>query len=205
MNDTSPSKPRRSGVTPINRNPTGSGVPGVGGTIPGALPAGSTSSLPRLPKDKGAFDSDNISEKALGWPIVGVISRASGKVAEHTFKVYKGHDRVDEWQFHVFDRGITLQQPPSAAAGGARPPFVGPGFGGNGTFVGAGDGPRPGILNPPPGGSGWRGGGGRPGGGPGGLGFPGRLPGSGFGGQVVKPPPQPPPGGYQEPPDDPEE
>jgi type II secretory pathway pseudopilin PulG len=196
-------KRRTSGITPINRNPTGSGVPGVGGAIPGALPAGSTSSLPKLPKHTGSLDSDNVSEPAIGWPIVGVISRASGKVAERTFKVYKGHDRVDEWQFHVFDRGVTLQQaPPSAVTGGSRPPVVGPGFGGNGTFLGAGDGPRPGWLNPGQGGR-WPGGQGPPGSGPGGRGS-GRQQGTGPGGQVIKPP-QPPPGGYQEPPDDPEE
>ncbi len=182
------SKPKRTGVTPINRNPTGSGAPGVGGAIPGALPPGLAATLPKMPKDTGAFDSDSISEPPIGWPIVGVISRASGKVAERTFKVYKGHDRVDEWQFHVFDRGITLQQqPPSAAPGGGRTPFVGPGFGGNGTILGTGDGSRPGGM-----GTGW-----------GGARGPGRLPGMGPGGLVEKPPK--PPGGYPEPPDDPEE
>ncbi|MEE9291676.1 MAG: hypothetical protein V3U83_01980, partial [Acidobacteriota bacterium] len=64
------------------------------------------------------------------WPIVGVISRATGDESERTFKVYKGHDEVSQWQFHVFERGIQL---PEGTGGGKVPRTqggIGPGFGG---------------------------------------------------------------------------
>ena len=89
-----------------------------------------------------------MSEPPIGWPVIGVISRATGKLAEDTFKIYKGHEHVDEWQFHVFDRGETVQMPgtPMPGAGGSR--FLGPGFGGNGPIQGVGNGPRPGRPGP---------------------------------------------------------
>ncbi len=128
------------GFTPINQNPTGSGVAQTRGTIPGALPVTTGlpgGGLPTPPRAGGfggsdALDEDAVSEQPLGWPIVGVVSRASGRHAENTYKTYKGHSQVNEWQFHVFDRGIQLTEEGPAAAvtrpsgGGA----VGPGFGG---------------------------------------------------------------------------
>jgi type II secretory pathway pseudopilin PulG len=131
------------GVTSINRDPTGSGVPTARGSIPGA-PAGMMP-LPPLAAATGGFDNsdeDAVSEPPLGWPIVGVISRASGKLAENTFRVYKGHTSIDEWQFNVFDRGLQLQAQPNAAQqqGQAGQRFVGPGFGGRGSISGISDG-----------------------------------------------------------------
>ncbi|MEE9472155.1 MAG: hypothetical protein V3W32_10615, partial [Gemmatimonadota bacterium] len=89
---------------------------------------------------------ESVSERPLGWPIVGVISRAIGDGSEQTFKVYKGHDDASQWQFHVFERGVQLPE----ATGGATAPRsrggIGPGFGGKPLMQGfAGDGgPRPG-------------------------------------------------------------
>ena len=93
-------------------------------------------------------EEERVSEPPIGWPVIGVISRATGKLAEDTFKIYKGHEHVDEWQFHVFDRGETVQMPgtPMPGAGGSR--FLGPGFGGNGPIQGVGNGPRPGRPGP---------------------------------------------------------
>ena len=134
----------QSGVSPINRDPTGTGVRSARGTVPGAPPTGSFPSLPAplRPASTGSFDDDAISEPPLGWPIVGVISRASGRLADSTFRIYKGHESVNEWQFQVFDRGLQLQQPATATAqpGRTGPAFVGPGFGGSGSIGGISDG-----------------------------------------------------------------
>jgi len=148
------------GFTPINQNPTGTGVAPMTGLTPGALPGGGLpggglpggglpgggvagggfpGGMPTPPRAGGWGGSDDveegaISEQPLGWPIVGVVSRASGYHAENTYKIYKGHSQVNEWQFHVFDRGLKLTEE-NPQAGAARPGgggFSGPGFGGRG-------------------------------------------------------------------------
>lgn len=144
------------GFTPINQNPNGTGVAPMTGLTPGALPGGARpggglagggvagggfpGGIPTPPRDSGwggsdDFNEDAISEQPLGWPIVGVVSRASGRHAENTYKVYKGHTQVNEWQFHVFDRGLQLteENPQGGAAVPSSGGFVGPGFGGRGT------------------------------------------------------------------------
>src|SRR5207244_11803490 len=122
---------------PVIPNQYGSGVPMTGGPpVPSATQGGL------------AEGEESVSEPPIGWPIIGVISRATGKRAEDTFLIYKGHEHVDEWQFHVFDRGEQVQMPgtPMPGAGGSR--FLGPGFGGNGPIQGVGNGPRPGRPGP---------------------------------------------------------
>jgi hypothetical protein len=140
------------GFTPLNMDPTGSGVARMPGMTPGAMPGGVPGGLPggglpggglpTPPRSGGwggsdAEDEGAISEQPLGWPIVGVVSRASGWHAENTYKIYKGHSQVNEWQFHVFDRGLQLTEAPQAGVN--RPTgsgFVGPGFGGTGQVRG---------------------------------------------------------------------
>ncbi len=162
----------QAGVTPLRQGSTG--LPGAGGPVPGALPAagmpaGAMPLPPPMPEDQGGpGDKERVSEPPIGWPIVGVISRATGKLATDTYRVYKGHEQVDEWQFHVFDRGEALQaMPGTGATGPAPPPFIGPGFGGRGPITGIGGGAK---IDRFRGGSGWGGntggdwGGGRTGG-----------------------------------------
>jgi len=161
------------GVTPITRDP--------GGAVPGMGPGGPTGRVGRggnvnvgvspqtqpgmaLPPPRPASDSDDekdVSEPPIGWPIAGVITRVidmeTGKVAGETptFKVYRGHEHADEWQFHVFDQGNEMAQAPNGTLpGGSPPPFIGPGFGGNGPINGMGNGARPNFQ----GGMGGRGG-----------------------------------------------
>jgi len=139
------------GVTQINNNPNGAGVPGTGGMPAGSLPGSAMPIQGNLPPIPDAAPGDEhqpgqperVSEPPIGWPIVGVISRATGKAAHDTYKVYKGHEHVDEWQFHVFDRGETVQ-PPGTPQPGGGPGFVGPGFGGHGPIQGVGGGAQPG-------------------------------------------------------------
>jgi hypothetical protein len=136
------------GVTPLAQGTAG--LPGAEGPVPGALPAagampaGAMPLPPPMPEGQGGLDDkERVSEPPIGWPIVGVISRATGKLATDTYRVYKGHDHVDEWQFHVFDRGEALQGVPNAGATGPTPPaFIGPGFGGKGPITGIGGGFR---------------------------------------------------------------
>lgn len=147
--------------------PGSQGVPGGGagalgmsqlrqnlGIAPGA---GMGSALTPPPKPvASSFDEDSASEPPIGWPIVGVISRVDSKKADKTFKIYRGHDKANDWQFHVFDRGAELQQAPLAALpGGSVPPFIGPGYGGTGPIGGlSGSGPRApgkGLFAKPPG------------------------------------------------------
>ena len=119
----------------------GPGVPGQ--AVPG-VPAGG-GPLPQPPGLQGAEglgEEERVSEPPIGWPIVGVISRAYGKEAEDTYKIYKGHEKVDEWQFHVFDRGAEMPSLPGMAPGQRGPGFLGPGFGGKGPVSGIGDGPK---------------------------------------------------------------
>jgi hypothetical protein len=88
-------------------------------------------------------DDKTVSEPPIGWPIIGVISRAGGKAAEDTYKIYKGHEHVNEWQFHALDQGPDQTQAPQGTIpGGSPPPFIGPGFGGNGPIGGIGNGGR---------------------------------------------------------------
>jgi hypothetical protein len=115
---------------------TATGVPGMGGTQPfsGVLP-------PPKPAN-GTFDADSPSEPPIGWQIVGVISRVEGKRNDLTFKTFKGKEKVNEWMFHIFDRGVPAAQAPGLpVAGGSKPPFMGPGFGGQGPIGGIGPGP----------------------------------------------------------------
>jgi len=144
------------GIIPIG-NMLGGGPQGGGGAggAPVAAPQAAIA-LPPIPKrDPSALDEDTVSEPPIGWPIVGVVSRSGGggssaaddesgapgslaggskqNPADRTFKVYKGHDDISEWHFHVFDFGAELPQAPATAApqlprqGGP----VGPGYGGN--------------------------------------------------------------------------
>jgi type II secretory pathway pseudopilin PulG len=124
------------GVTPINQNPLGAGVPGTGGAPPGSPPIALSGAMPTIPAAGSGIelsgDEESMSEPAIGWPIVGVISRATGKAATDTYKIYKGHEQVDEWQFHVFDLGEVMQQPGNPTALPRATGCVGPGFGGSG-------------------------------------------------------------------------
>lgn len=118
---------------------------GAGAALPGAPPPGTP--FPPVPGTEGRGtidtlgDEERVSEPPIGWPVVGVVSRAYGKEAEGTYKIYKGHEQVDEWKFHVFDRGAELPQPPGAAPGPRGPQYLGPGFGGKGPIGGIGGGP----------------------------------------------------------------
>ena len=141
------------GVTGLNPDPLGTGVPGTGGPVPGAPPLGQPpppgSQLPLSTPALGEWGKDpddkSISEQPLGWPIVGVISRVTGFEDAVTFKIFKGHTEADEWQFHVFDHGAQLPQQPGTGAR-AVPQGVGPGFGGISPISGIGGpgGARPG-------------------------------------------------------------
>lgn len=150
--------PQMPGVTPLNQNQLGSGVPGTGGMPPGSLPPGFSGAMPMIPSpDAGtggggglSSDEESVSEPPIGWPIVGVISRATGKSSSDTFKIYKGHEQVDEWQFHVFDLGEQMQPPGSPGNFPTGPGSVGPGFGGKG-LGGIGTGAQPGQWRSGPG------------------------------------------------------
>jgi len=136
----------------------GGGIAGLAGAA-GGYGAGA---LPPPKPRSSSFDDDSPSEPPIGWPIVGVISRASGRISEGTFKIYKGHEKVNEWQFHVFDRTIDMAQTPQGTVpGGSPPPFIGPGFGGRGPIGGIGAGAGQGGRNKPGGGRQQSGGGGR--------------------------------------------
>ena len=121
----------------------GNGVPGGGGPMPATGFPGTGATGPYsgvLPPPKpatGTFDADSPSEPPIGWQIVGVISRAEGKRNDLTFKTYKGKEKVNEWMFHIFDRGVPAAQAPGLPIpGGSRPPFMGPGFGNVGPLGG---------------------------------------------------------------------
>jgi type II secretory pathway pseudopilin PulG len=169
-------------------DPNGTGVPDPSGMVPGALPPGAMP-LPQMGASGGVEES-KVSEPPIGWPIVGVISRAhdksedttfsggsgGGAAGDHTFMIRKGHEKVDEWQFHVFEKEGELPIQGNTGAPPAGYPGVGPGIGGKPYIQGiSGDGgPRPG------------GGRGRlfPGFGGGGPGGGGRQQGGGGGGQT---------------------
>ena len=138
------------GVTPFSNNLLGSGVPGAGvpgagGLVPGALPPGALPPVPAPDASGAPGDEESVSEPPIGWPIVGVISRASGKAADKTYRIYKGHPKVDEWQFQVFDFGAQQPQVPGQGVPApTMPQRFGPGFGGQGVFGGPGITPRAG-------------------------------------------------------------
>jgi len=144
------------GVTPLNRNPMGAGVPGTGGMPPGSLPPTMSGAMPMIPPPAGmggdgglqlSGDEESVTEPPIGWPIVGVISRATGKAAADTFRIYKGHEQVDEWQFHVFDLGEQVQAPGNPNILPNAPGSVGPGFGGRGIGGGGiGGGAQPNMM-----------------------------------------------------------
>jgi type II secretory pathway pseudopilin PulG len=144
------------GGMPTNPGLQGGGLPGVGGMVPGAPPQGSPLPFPEesFSSDSDSGIDDSISERPLGWPIVGVISRASAEESSRTFKIYKGHDSVDKWQFHVFERGIKLPEAPGSGAKPVTSRGVGPGYGGKpmirGLMGGSGGArPRQGNRYPP--------------------------------------------------------
>ncbi|HKQ97755.1 MAG TPA: hypothetical protein VJV75_07770 [Candidatus Polarisedimenticolia bacterium] len=125
----------------------GAAVPGLGGQ--GSFSGGA---LPPPKPATGTFDEKAPSEPPIGWPIVGVISRADDRISAKTFKIYKGHDKLNEWQFHVFD-GSLIPTTPQGLPGGSQAPFsVGPGFGGKGRggIFGQGPGGGRGGNNTPP-------------------------------------------------------
>src|SRR6267142_1003317 len=93
------------------------------------MPGGQGVDDPKAPQGGIENGKESVSEPTIGWPIIGVISRAIGKASEDTYKIYKGHEHVDEWQFQVFDRGEQIQQPGNPAARPA-PVGAGPGYGG---------------------------------------------------------------------------
>jgi len=150
------------GVTAIAQNINGSGVPGTGGMPAGSMPSvaiqGGLPPIPNAPQGGIGDDKDSVTEPAIGWPIVGVISRASGRLAKDTYKIYKGHEHVDEWQFHVFDRGEQMQTPGTPMPGGNVPLGAGPGIGGHYPVMGIMDPNRRGPLGGGNGGS-WQPGG----------------------------------------------
>jgi len=119
----------------------------VGMPVPPGAPGGGAvtygGALPPPKPGTGTFDADSPSEPPIGWQIVGVISRVTGARNDRTFKSYKGHEKANEWMFHIFDRGLPAAQAPGLpTAGGSRPPFMGPGFGNVGPLGGiSGDGP----------------------------------------------------------------
>jgi hypothetical protein len=108
------------------------GITAVGGS-PGGM---------SLPPPKPATDADekSASEPPIGWPIVGVISRLTGKLDEDTMKIYEGHDRVSDWQFHVFEHPLDPGQTPMGVGGASNPNCIGPGYGGCGPIGGIGGG-----------------------------------------------------------------
>lgn len=114
----------------------GGGVPATAGSTQGASPPGSLPVNLQPPpigswSGNGKEDEERVSEPPLGWPIVGVISRAGGALADKTFAIYKGHERVDEWQFNSLEiEGVQPKLPLNSA----NPPpngCIGPSFGGN--------------------------------------------------------------------------
>ncbi|MFQ5876545.1 MAG: hypothetical protein ACE5JH_02470 [Acidobacteriota bacterium] len=137
------------GVMLLNPDPTGSGVPGTSGPVPGAPPPGPALPLatPPPPRSGSGGERESISEPPLGWPIVGVVSRATGREDDSTFRIYKGHDDVRAWQFHVFDRGLRLPTSPGSPAQAVPRPGIGPGFGGKSPISGLGGGPTPNRRN----------------------------------------------------------
>jgi hypothetical protein len=120
-----------------------------------AMPAMAPPPMPPANED----DEKAVSEPPIGWGIAGVISRAidtggegaspetseGGKTTmATTFKVFKGHEHVDEWQFQIFDTSPELADAPQGPGGrGTNPTFLGPGFGGQGPISGVGGGGRP--------------------------------------------------------------
>jgi type II secretory pathway pseudopilin PulG len=151
------------GFSPIGNDPNRAGVPNNAGPMAGALPPGVAPPPPGSYKD-GIDEEKRVSEPPIGWPIIGVVSRVSGKLNDITFGVYKGHDKVDEWQFLAWDLGGGPPPVPGNPAGFApMNPGIGPGFNGKGTFSGIGGmdgGFRPGMQNF--GGGGFNGMGGNP-------------------------------------------
>jgi hypothetical protein len=112
--------------------------------------AGTSVGAPPPREASGEFSEEEPSEPPIGWPIVGVISRTPEPMAAKTFKIYKGHEELNAWQFHVFDRGIDQQQAPAGTLPRGGPTSIGPGYGGHGLGLihGSGGGPKPGGQFP---------------------------------------------------------
>ena len=127
-----------------------------GGNFRGVSPLPMSGPMPPPREDS---DEKSVSETPIGWPIAGVITRVidmdpalsaesggtkQGEVA--TFKIYRGKESVEEWQFHVYEQGNDLAQAPVGTLPGGTPaPFLGPGFGGQGPIGGMGGGARPNV------------------------------------------------------------
>jgi len=126
----------------------GQGVPDTGGGDPGAPQAGLPPGMTLPGADTGARfgndeeDKESVSEPPIGWPIAGVVSRAHGTIDESTFKIYKGHEKVSEWQFHVLELQGEMPQIPGTQGPPPNPPCGGPGIGGHSAFGCPGGGPR---------------------------------------------------------------
>ena len=143
--------PMSNGVTAGGGGPL-RGIPQQGGRFGGVRPMSGQGGMGgigqmALPPPMPASNMDDekaVSEPPIGWPIIGVISRAAGKTADDTYKIYKGHEHVNEWQFHALDQGPDQTQAPMGTLpGGSPPPFIGPGFGGTGPIGGIGNGGQP--------------------------------------------------------------
>lgn len=136
-------------------NPTGALGNAAGGRTPFMQGSWSGGSLPAPKPASGSFDDDAPSEPPIGWPIVGVISRADTRLADKTFKIHKGKDKIDQWQFHVFDQTLEATTPAGMPGGSPAPFGVGPSFGGpgRGKILGVGNGPSGGKSQTGP--SGW--------------------------------------------------
>ena len=132
----------------------GTGVPGGAGGAGGAgaaamARAGGVAAVGQpppgmtLPPPKPASDADadSASEPPIGWPVVGVISRVTGKWDEEAYKIYQGHDHVSEWQFHAFEHPLDQGQAPTGTMPSGNGGCVGPGYGGCGPIGGLGGGP----------------------------------------------------------------
>lgn len=127
------------GYSAIGTDPNRAGVPNNAGPMPGALPPGVQPPQPGSWQG-GGDDKDRISEPPLGWPIIGVVSRVSGKRNDQTYRVFKGHDKVNEWQFLAWDLCGGPPQVPGNPARGVPSNQFGPGIGGHSAFGGVGPG-----------------------------------------------------------------
>ncbi len=126
----------------------GFGVTDTGGGDPGAPPAGLPPGVPLPLPPEGSqgdeADEKSVSETPIGWPIGGVVSRARGELDESTFKIYKGHEEVSDWQFHVLELQGEMPQIPGMPGMPVMPGGVGPGIGGHPVFGNPGG--RPGMM-----------------------------------------------------------
>src|SRR3989442_2013014 len=82
------------GTAPVIPNQDGSGVPMTGGPpVPSATQGGL------------AEGEESVSEPPIGWPIIGVVTRATGKRAAEPDLIYKGHEHLAAREFPIFPLG----------------------------------------------------------------------------------------------------